>query len=71
MYISEISPISLRGSMGVCHQMAITVTILLSQFLGLDIVCVKERGREKIKLNGEGRGRERERGGGGGGGGGV
>ena len=39
MYISEISPIRLRGSMGVCHQMAITITILLSQLLGLNFVC--------------------------------
>jgi hypothetical protein len=38
MYISEISPIRLRGSMGVCHQMAITITILLSEILGLDNV---------------------------------
>ena len=39
MYISEISPIRLRGSMGVCHQMAITITILLSEILGLKNVC--------------------------------
>ena len=39
IYISEISPIRLRGSMGVCHQMAITITILLSEILGLDTVC--------------------------------
>lgn len=35
LYISEISPVSLRGSLGVFHQMAITSTILLSQVLGL------------------------------------
>ncbi|XP_064401710.1 solute carrier family 2, facilitated glucose transporter member 3-like [Halichondria panicea] len=37
LYISEISPVSMRGSLGVCHQMAITTTILLSEILGLNI----------------------------------
>ena len=41
LYISEISPVTLRGSMGVCHQMAIVTTILLSQIFGLSAVSGK------------------------------
>ncbi len=40
LYISEISPVSLRGSMGVCHQMAVVSTIMLSQLFGLSAVSV-------------------------------
>ena len=35
LYISEVSPVGLRGTMGVMHQMAITSTILLSNVFGL------------------------------------
>lgn len=38
LYVSEVSPVRLRGAMGVLHQMAITSTILLSQILGLSNV---------------------------------
>ena len=40
MYISEISPVSLRGPMGGFHQFAIAATILLSEVLGMKRVCV-------------------------------
>ncbi|CAI8001656.1 Solute carrier family 2, facilitated glucose transporter member 1 [Geodia barretti] len=35
LYISEISPVRLRGAVGVLHQMAITVSLLLAQILGI------------------------------------
>lgn len=38
MYITEISPTSLRGALGVTCQLGITVGILASQILGLNSV---------------------------------
>ena len=38
LYMTEIPPVSLRGSVGLCHQLGITGAILLSQILGLSYV---------------------------------
>lgn len=38
LYMTEIPPINLRGSVGVSHQLGITGAILLSQILGLNYV---------------------------------
>ncbi|XP_033642510.1 solute carrier family 2, facilitated glucose transporter member 5-like [Asterias rubens] len=37
LYLAEISPINLRGAIGTCHQLMITVGILIAQVLGLFI----------------------------------
>eukprot|EP00095_Tigriopus_kingsejongensis_P005478 maker-scaffold491_size156641-snap-gene-0.27 protein:Tk05478 transcript:maker-scaffold491_size156641-snap-gene-0.27-mRNA-1 annotation:"glucose transporter isoform x" len=36
MYISEISPITLRGGLGTINQLAVTVGLLISQILGIE-----------------------------------
>ncbi|CAG0913380.1 unnamed protein product [Notodromas monacha] len=36
MYISEISPLNLRGGLGVVNQLAVTIGLLLSQILGIE-----------------------------------
>lgn len=35
MFLSEISPANLRGSIGTIYQLVITISILISQILGL------------------------------------
>ena len=36
MYISEISPLNLRGGLGTINQLAVTVGLLVSQILGVE-----------------------------------
>jgi len=36
MYISEISPLNLRGGLGTVNQLAVTIGLLLSQVLGIE-----------------------------------
>ncbi|XP_052121091.1 glucose transporter type 1-like [Frankliniella occidentalis] len=36
MYISEVAPINLRGLLGVCNQLSVTVAVLVAQLLGSD-----------------------------------
>lgn len=38
MYLTEISPINLRGTLGSAHQLLITIAILFSQIIGLPSV---------------------------------
>jgi hypothetical protein len=35
MYISEISPLNLRGGLGTVNQLAVTIGLLISQVLGI------------------------------------
>ncbi|XP_070548900.1 solute carrier family 2, facilitated glucose transporter member 3-like [Ptychodera flava] len=35
MYLSEVAPTNLRGALGVCHQLFVTIGILVAQVLGL------------------------------------
>ena len=44
MYLSEISPVALRGSVGTAYQLVITISILLSQVLGLSGILGNEWG---------------------------
>lgn len=43
LYINEISPVNLRGSLGTLNQLGITSGILLSQTLGLTVVFGNEK----------------------------
>merc|ERR1719481_547156 len=44
MYLSEISPTSLRGALGTVYQLIVTISILLSQVLGMNNVLGTESG---------------------------
>ncbi|KAK3923707.1 Glucose transporter type 1 [Frankliniella fusca] len=36
MYISEVAPVNLRGGLGVCNQLSVTIAVLAAQLLGAD-----------------------------------
>merc|ERR1712018_924199 len=44
MYLAEISPVSLRGALGTVYQLIITMSILISQILGMNSVLGTESG---------------------------
>jgi len=44
MYLSEISPIALRGALGTVYQLIITLSILISQILGMNNMLGTEDG---------------------------
>ena len=43
MYLTEISPVKLRGAIGSAYQLVITISILVSQILGLDMILGTEK----------------------------
>ncbi|XP_018568459.1 solute carrier family 2, facilitated glucose transporter member 1 [Anoplophora glabripennis] len=43
MYLAEISPINLRGAVGTVYQLVITISILISQILGLGSILGTEK----------------------------
>ena len=44
MYLTEITPTALRGAVGTVYQLIITISILLSQILGMENVLGNEQG---------------------------
>jgi len=44
MYLAEISPVALRGALGTVYQLIITLSILISQVLGMNNVLGTEEG---------------------------
>ncbi|VVC41450.1 Hypothetical protein CINCED_3A025007 [Cinara cedri] len=44
MYISEISPLNLRGGLGTVNQLAVTTGLLISQILGIDQILGTDDG---------------------------
>lgn len=43
LYLTEVSPVNLRGSIGSIHQLQVTVAILVSQILGLPYIFGTEK----------------------------
>lgn len=44
MYISEISPLNLRGGLGTVNQLAVTIGLLISQILGIKQILGSDEG---------------------------
>merc|ERR1719500_1186813 len=44
MYLAEISPTALRGALGTVYQLIVTISILLSQILGMNSMLGTEEG---------------------------
>ncbi|XP_014664491.1 PREDICTED: solute carrier family 2, facilitated glucose transporter member 1-like [Priapulus caudatus] len=44
MYLTEISPVNLRGALGSMHQLVVTISILVSQLLGLPSILGSKTG---------------------------
>lgn len=44
MYVSEISPLNLRGGLGTVNQLAVTVGLLISQVLGIEQILGTNEG---------------------------
>ena len=42
LYITEIAPLQIRGSLGACFQMFVAIAVLIAQILGLDIYLGRE-----------------------------
>lgn len=42
MYLTEVSPINLRGTLGSVHQLLVTISILVAQILGLPFIWGNE-----------------------------
>lgn len=43
MYLTEVSPINLRGTLGSVHQLMVTIAILVSQIIGLEFLLGNAR----------------------------
>ena len=42
MYLTELSPVSIRGSVGTLFQLGVVISLTLSQILGLNFVFATE-----------------------------
>lgn len=42
VYINEIAPLHVRGSLGGCFQIFVAIAVLIAQILGLDIYLGRE-----------------------------
>ncbi|XP_067139927.1 glucose transporter type 1 isoform X1 [Centruroides vittatus] len=44
MYLSEIAPLTLRGGLGTVNQLGVTIGLLLSQVLGIELILGTDKG---------------------------